>query len=348
MKNSTRNPNFEILRIIAIIMILILHYLNGDLGGALSNTIAGTNNFYAIRFIEGFSIVAVNCFVLITGYYMIDKTAIKLYKPINLVLIAIFYSLVLYLISIYLNINTFTLEGLKTIMMVMYNPKWFMVAYIGLFILIPYLNKIVVGMDEYQYRKLIIVLIVLLSIVPTFFNKVCYNDGGYGVLSFIMIYFIGGYLKLHYKAERSKIYYFAVYILCTTAATILMISNIIDSTDGWWTYWNYNDILIVVGSIGLFLFFEKMNIKSNRIINYLATFTFPIYLIHTDLSVRVLIYKTIFKCDKYWNNPLLFVNMAKTIIGLYIGCILIESIRRIIMKPISNIIKTKPNIEISA
>ena len=62
-----RKSNIELLRIILIIMIITLHYLNGGIGGALSNTNPNTFNYYLITFIESLCIVAVNVFIIITG-----------------------------------------------------------------------------------------------------------------------------------------------------------------------------------------------------------------------------------------------------------------------------------------
>ena len=44
-----RESNFELLRIILIIMIIILHYLSASIGGALTNTEAETINYYLIQ-----------------------------------------------------------------------------------------------------------------------------------------------------------------------------------------------------------------------------------------------------------------------------------------------------------
>ena len=67
-----RQSNFELLRIVLIIMVLSLHYLGVSLGGALDvkNIPEGYFNYYLARFIESFSIIAVDCFVIITCYFM--------------------------------------------------------------------------------------------------------------------------------------------------------------------------------------------------------------------------------------------------------------------------------------
>ena len=76
-----RDSSFELLRIIAIMMVLTMHYLNAKMGGALSSqNIPSTHmNFYITRLMVSFSIVAVNCFILITGFFMYKKDRIKIW-----------------------------------------------------------------------------------------------------------------------------------------------------------------------------------------------------------------------------------------------------------------------------
>lgn len=338
-----RNSNLELLRIVSIIMILILHYLNRNMGGALKNTLEGTTNYYVIRFIESLSIIAVNCFVLISAYFMVNKDIIKLNKIINLIFISIFYGCILYIVSIVIKIQQFNLQSFGKSLIFIYGSKWFLGSYIILCLLSPFLNKIIKALNRDNYKKLLIIVIIAFSIIPTLFSQVSYNDRGYGVLNFITLYFIGGYLRLHYQVNKSRLYYFIVYLLCSLMTTLMVISKIKIIDDIWWCY---NSIFNIISSISLFLFFLKLNIKS-YVINYLATFCFPIYIIHSDNSINTFLYRFVFKSEKYWNHPDLLVNMSKTVLGIFLGCILIESIRRIIIKPISTKINISDMAEVS-
>ena len=86
-----RKSNIELLRIVLILMIIILHYFNADMGGVLGHTIPGSINYYSSHLLESMSIVAVNVFVLITGYFSYKKEQVKVSKAINLVVIMIFW-----------------------------------------------------------------------------------------------------------------------------------------------------------------------------------------------------------------------------------------------------------------
>ena len=61
-----RESGIELFRVVLMIMIIGLHYLNGYMGGALEYTNEGTFNWYLIRFLESMFIIAVDCFISIT------------------------------------------------------------------------------------------------------------------------------------------------------------------------------------------------------------------------------------------------------------------------------------------
>ena len=69
---SKRQANFELLRIVAMLMIIVLHYLNkGELLTAYTTDRTVIN--YAAHLIEAFCIVAVNCYVLLSGYFLVES-----------------------------------------------------------------------------------------------------------------------------------------------------------------------------------------------------------------------------------------------------------------------------------
>lgn len=89
--SKQRASNIELLRIVLILMIIILHYLNGGMGGLLLHVRENSTNYYLGHLLESFCIIAVNVFILITGYFSVNKTNISVSKVIRLLLIMIFW-----------------------------------------------------------------------------------------------------------------------------------------------------------------------------------------------------------------------------------------------------------------
>lgn len=80
---AKRQANFELLRIVAMLMIIVLHYLNK--GGLLVDyTSDRTGVNYAAHLAEAFCIVAVNCYVLLSGYFLVESA----WKPERVVSLA--------------------------------------------------------------------------------------------------------------------------------------------------------------------------------------------------------------------------------------------------------------------
>lgn len=325
MKSSIkRNSSFELLRIIAILMVLILHYFNGGMGGALNNVKVNSFNYYSVYIIESLSIIAVNLFILISGYFMCKKKEVKINKALNLIILTSLYSVGFYILSIFMGSSKFSFgELVYAFIPFTYGSKWFIGSYAVLSIISPYLNIIFENLNKKEMKRLSAILVIAISIVPTLLNNISYNDNGYGVLSFIMLYTIGSYIRLHYKEEKNILMYCIGYVVF--AALTFGYSLISDKA------WNYNSIFNVISSITFFLIFTKIKIKS-RFINKLATFSFAIYVIHTEPRISSILYKTILRCNQFWNSKLFLIHMIISVIIIYLICISIEYTRRVIFK----------------
>lgn len=75
-----RKSNIELLRIVLILFVIILHYMNASMGGALGHVQPGTLNYYLDHLIESLSIIAVNVFIIITGISLIRKARLSCRK----------------------------------------------------------------------------------------------------------------------------------------------------------------------------------------------------------------------------------------------------------------------------
>ena len=66
-----RQANFELLRILCMYMIVVGHCLfHGRVTAKLGY---GTTNYFLSYLIQSFSVVHVNCFVMLAGYFSIDR-----------------------------------------------------------------------------------------------------------------------------------------------------------------------------------------------------------------------------------------------------------------------------------
>lgn len=340
MNVNERNSNFEFLRIILILMIITLHYINGDIGGLLYNVDIGSFNYYLSHFLESFCIIAVNVFVIITGYFSYKKTSIKISKVLKLFLLSIFYGLVISIGIILFKKIPIDISVIKQIVSTCFS-RWFVVIYCILYLLIPYINKIVHSINEKQLRTLIIINVIFFYIWPSFFTMTTLTDNGYGIINFVNLYLIGVYIRL-YKDSFNKMFVSIIVFLLSTGITFWFSLN---SNWAWYvpTHWDYSFIFNLISSVSFFLIFKNIKIKNNKFINKLASYSFAIYIIHENSFLRKILYRDIFNSDLYWNRKSMIINLVITVIGIYIVCVVIEFIRRVLFKRVvdNNIDKVK-------
>ena len=334
---KNRTSNFELLRIILILFIITLHYLNAQMGGILGNTTNQQLNYYIAHFIESICICAVNCFILITGYHMINKETVKLNKIFTLIFIVLFYNILIYAIMLISGDEILGIESIKKFIKSIFSGStWFVIIYIILYALIPYINKMVRNIGKSKYKNLLIILIIAFSIYPTFLTDVTVKDNGYGIINFITLYLIGGFIqKFEFNSKISK-YPKIGFLSCVICTFIFsLFTN---------KAFAYNSIFNIISAIYLFLIFKQIKIQSKSI-NNLAKYTFGIYILHTNIFLRNFIWKDIAKCDLFYNSNYLIIHMIAVVLGIFISCLIIDFIRNIIFKLIKQNIEKRIKIK---
>ena len=211
----SKESNFQMLRIVATFMVIILHLNNRSIGGALTYTDNNLFSFQILKLLESFSICAVNIFVILSGYFMVEKSERKVGKVIGLFSYVIFLQLFFTGISMVIH-KDFALIHLFSLIL---PTNYYIILYCVLFLISPYINLLISKIDRATYKKLIITSIVLFSLQPTvmdavldIFNKDLVgvstisangSEAGYTIVNFILLYLIGGYIK-KYEIEIKK------------------------------------------------------------------------------------------------------------------------------------------------
>ena len=68
-----RKSNIELLRVLTMLGVLILHYNNKQIGGGMAAVTPSSSNEGVMLFTESASLVAVNVFIIISGYFLINN-----------------------------------------------------------------------------------------------------------------------------------------------------------------------------------------------------------------------------------------------------------------------------------
>ncbi len=346
MTGKKREANFEILRVIAILMVLILHYLShADL--LLKTGESMTSLQIAGQFMESFCIVAVNVWVLISGYFL-SKSGFKLTRILQLITEVYFYTLLVTLVMQAVNSANVaetdrifkTTQFLFPISSEHYS---FATAYVLLYVIAPILNKGVLYMTRKQLKASIIGLLIWFCIIKSFVPVNFSTDMmGYNLDWYICLYLIAAYIRKYNvrivnSAKTSLLLYVGTSVLSFIMAVIL---HEINYKTGRLIYYSgvtfhYNFILCLVGALGLFSTFRYLKIKEGIIAKgarILAPYSFGIYLLHEHLEIR----------DRWveWMigifGPIpstiigIIVHMIVCVFTLFVSCVFVDWIRSVI------------------
>ncbi len=77
--------------------------------------------------------------------------------------------------------------------------------------------------------------------------------------------------------------------------------------------------------------FSKIKFKSQKI-NYLSGFTFSIYIIHFNSFIIQVLYRDLLKCEDFYFSSWFFIHFILSIICIYLVSIVLELVRRYLMK----------------
>ncbi|WAT23973.1 acyltransferase [Aerococcus urinaeequi] len=340
MGKTIRKSNFELLRIVSMLMIVALHYFNGEMGGALKQQTFGETNYFITLMLVSFSIVGVNIFVLITGYFMANTKSIILAKPLGLLIQMTFYAVIFYLIGLWLGYYEFNvIHSAISIFPFLKGYRWFIETYIILYTLSPFINR---GLDTLSHKDIKILLSILLiffSIWPSVWPYSPTEDSGYGIINFVLMYTIGYYIKKHYVSNQNKWKYFGWYVITSLAATVGAVFLEYVGIFSKYFMWGYNNILMVSGATLLFLFFSKIDLQS-KVINKISKYTLGVFFIHSDPSINTLLYRDVLHTQDYWHSKLYILHFILSIIIVYIISTIIDFIREKIFVVITDV--TKP------
>lgn len=238
--------------------------------------------------LKAFCIVAVNIFVIISGYFGIKCTVKRLLKFLFQI---VFFSIIGYVISIVCNVQSFNLKTFMSEGFIL-GPKtyWFVQSYLILFIVSPILNAACEILSREQLKKFLLVFFIVQCGLGWLFATLNSEiRGGLSSVSFLGIYMLMRYVKLYSPnfSLKNKSSYFLSYIYCSLFIAILAYIGVGGLMIN---QFSYVSPLVLVSSLSLFFFFLKMNL-SIRFVNTVAASCFSVYLLHEQISISKTLYR---------------------------------------------------------
>ena len=207
MKQNKRESNFELMRLISMFFIVLYHFLIAT-GGDLINHTTGITTII-LEIVAMLIIVHVNSFVLITGYFQCQKK-FSWSKTIKLISMAWFYKIIIGAIFYYFGGVKFNLTNIILLISPLeFENNWFLTVYISLILISPYINIMLDKLSQQEHRKLVLLLVVMFSIIPTITNQHTFSNYGFSIIHFVFVYILGAYLKKYPINENIHFQYYS-------------------------------------------------------------------------------------------------------------------------------------------
>ena len=326
-----RESNFELLRLVSMLFIILHHFIIHGLKIA-GYPIEDDITFLGVAF-NSFFVIGVNTFILVSGYYGIKANYRKFFR---LYIMCAFYLLLFNGFS-FLR-DGFHLKQLGFIFPFEYSQYWFIQSYLYLFLLSPFLNKIVNNCNKKEFTVLL-----LIGCILTFYFGYLWggytSGGGYNFINFMFLYLIGRFIALHttnIKSGKKKWISMSIYILCSLIIVgfVEFIFHIGKQNLIWKIGYYYNSPLVITSSVAFFLFFRNLKIQS-KIINWAAISVLAVYLVHENAFVSKYLYKYVASLGEQISNSfMLGVVLFSFAVGILVVCILFDKVRMVITNPI--------------
>ena len=322
LASPERNYGIDLLKIVAMMFICILHVCN--FGGLNMSAKAYPDNYRLVMFFKALTYGALDMYAIISGFVGYKKK-FKLSRPALIWLELVFYTLTCTLL-----ITIFTPDILpenawfKSVMPVMNREYWYMTAYFGMVVLMPFLNA---GIQKASMKTLSLVLsgvLVFYCILPTYMDVSVFNLGsGYSTIWLCVLYVAGGYLARLKKKPHPVITSaaFVITVLLTWFAKL----NDVPGT------FSYTSPTVVLAAVSLVLTFSQIRIKHKipqKIIGFVVPSTLGIFIIH----VHTFVWENYVKdCAKQYatGNVFLLALMIVAIAALiFVVCGAVDTARR--------------------
>lgn len=282
MDKIKRQSNYELLRIVSIMLIMMMH----SFGKPLSSV-----NEYVVIAVTVIGNIGTTCFIILSGYFGIKRNIKKL-AALDIMIIA--YSLCEYGIDYMLTGEMSLKELISCIIPITSHRYWFLSCYFFLCILSPYINEYIEGLSKKRMEGLIATLLLLFALLPTVFGFDVMQDGGKGLVNMTLAYIIGRYLRIWIYDKKESITLKtskqAAGLLCLIIVNFALNAGAFALTGSDACYYaRDNSVFTIAQSVLLFMLFSNIKLKSGLVnavaANVVAAYVFEAGISHVIRSV---------------------------------------------------------------
>lgn len=244
----------------------------------------------------------------------------------ELILQVIFYEAG-YLGSILLGKSMFSI---KTLIGRMVPGNYYVILYIALYVVSPYINIMFMKYDDKIWNRFICTAILLFSVYPILVDLsgeilgiewfglstigAYGNQQGFTIVNFILVYLVGAYIRFHGIKPLERARKGVLLGITATLVGLISIWGLFNDHVHFWlgSAWGYHNPFVIAVAVVLFLQFREIKYYG-RWINELAKAAFTCYLFHPNLLGHLGIDKAV--VSDWW---ILLFHVFLVILGIYL------------------------------
>lgn len=280
----------------------------------------------------------INCFVLITGYFMC-KSQISLKKFLKILLEVEFYTICIYRIFVLSGYASFSIKDFAKACVPLHGiGSGFTHSYLVFYLFIPFINILINNISKNMFQKLLYLSIIIFSVMP---NMMLGGMTMNYIVWFVIIYLCGAYLRLYLDDKISQKVWgigMLLSLLASWTSVILgaILSQKINKDITYFFVADSNKILAIITAITSFMFFKSLDIKHNKYINIIAASTFGVFQIHANSNLmRTWLWHDVCKNNEVYSTGMIYIHSIVVVLLIYIVCTIIDIIRiRMVEKPV--------------
>ena len=350
MNKTERLVSIDILRIVSMMGIIGLHVVNN--GGVVASLNQGTLTAFSINLFRALLYTSVDIFAIISGYLCFEKKRIQIRRIVELWCVVLFYSIIISLLTIFIRPELVPdgISIIRSFFPPIEGRYWYITCYSLLFFLIPYINKLLVVLDEDETKRFIIILIGFLCLI-SFMGCYDYFRISYGYSSswLVVCYIIGACLKKYGCKIYTNNYILLLTIFCfllLSSWSTLIYSNAGETLKHYmrgadWLL-EYNSPLTVGSACCIVVIATRIKKQlDSKIVKMLSGATFGVYILHSHPIIYDYYIKDAFSEIGEMPAAKAILELSASILGIFCVCSVIEMLRmflcnRIIKKRIVN------------
>lgn len=322
-----RDSNLELFRIVVMLLIVAHHYIVNSGIKELIDSQSVTFQSYYLYVLGMWGKTGINCFVLITGYFMC-KSNITLRKFLKLLLEVYFYRIMMGVLFILLGYESMTVKNIFYLFLPIRNlNNGFVSAFIIYYLFIPFLNVVVNNITKRNHQCLILLCIIVYCV----FAKAGHITLNY-VAWFAVLHIIASYLRFYpipYIKSCKNWGIITVVFIMLSVTSVYILRTFFNGRSVFLFVSDSNAPLALLTGIAAFMFFKNLKVKQSRFINTVAATTFGVVLlIHANCdAMRQWLWKDTLQNTTFFGTPMGWIHPVVSVLVVFAICSFIDYIR---------------------